>query len=238
MLTADRHSLFWAALPPPQHCPSQPTRASQPPENIPHRLAEKWCAGAGQRGRAHWKSVSNSAASCELGGVFFRPAAPRSARRRCYRLRADRRCAAAFRAGRGRKSGLCRNIQGPTGGFGHTGPQGFTHPVDSRPQGQARRLQTWFQRPQFHGESIAYGRAVRLTDVAASDLSPPDAAAAFTAGQIDAWAIWDPYFAVAEKRPEARVLATAEGHRRIMVVFSQQWRLYRCAWRCADGCPR
>lgn len=50
-----------------------------------------------------------------------------------------------------------------------------------------------------------------ITDVNASDLSPSDAAAAFTAGQIDAWAIWDPFFAVAEKRPETRVLATAEG---------------------------
>jgi sulfonate transport system substrate-binding protein len=50
-----------------------------------------------------------------------------------------------------------------------------------------------------------------VTDINASDLSPSDAAAAFTAGQIDAWAIWDPYFAVAEKRPETRVLTTAEG---------------------------
>lgn len=50
-----------------------------------------------------------------------------------------------------------------------------------------------------------------VTDIVASDLSPPDAAAAFTAGQIDAWTIWDPYFAVAEKRPEARVLATGKG---------------------------
>jgi sulfonate transport system substrate-binding protein len=50
-----------------------------------------------------------------------------------------------------------------------------------------------------------------VTDINASDLSPSDAAAAFTAGQIDAWSIWDPYFAVAEKRPETRVLTTAEG---------------------------
>jgi len=29
-------------------------------------------------------------------------------------------------------------------------------------------------------------------------LSPPDGAAAFARGSIDAWAIWDPYFAIGE----------------------------------------
>lgn len=48
-------------------------------------------------------------------------------------------------------------------------------------------------------------------DVQASDLAPPDALAAFCSGAIDAWAIWDPYFAVAEADPNARVLTTAEG---------------------------
>ncbi|WEX73801.1 aliphatic sulfonate ABC transporter substrate-binding protein [Sinorhizobium numidicum] len=50
-----------------------------------------------------------------------------------------------------------------------------------------------------------------ITDVEAADLPPPDAAAAFKTGSIDAWAIWDPYYAVAEADPEARVLTTAEG---------------------------
>lgn len=48
-------------------------------------------------------------------------------------------------------------------------------------------------------------------DVAASDLAPPDALAAFRSGSIDAWTIWDPYFAVAEADPATRVLTTAEG---------------------------
>lgn len=48
-------------------------------------------------------------------------------------------------------------------------------------------------------------------DVEAVDLAPPDALAAFRSGAIDAWAIWDPYFAVAEADPDARVLTTAEG---------------------------
>jgi sulfonate transport system substrate-binding protein len=41
-------------------------------------------------------------------------------------------------------------------------------------------------------------------------LSPPDASAAFAGGSIDAWAIWDPYFAAAEKRQGARVLVRAQ----------------------------
>jgi len=36
-------------------------------------------------------------------------------------------------------------------------------------------------------------------DITPVYLSPPDAAAAFTRGNIDAWAVWDPYFAIGEK---------------------------------------
>jgi sulfonate transport system substrate-binding protein len=50
-----------------------------------------------------------------------------------------------------------------------------------------------------------------IGDVNSLDLGPPDAAAAFASGQIDAWAIWDPYYAVAAQEPGVRVLATAEG---------------------------
>ncbi len=50
-----------------------------------------------------------------------------------------------------------------------------------------------------------------LGDINAFDLAPPDAAAAFAGGQIDAWAIWDPYYAVQAADPNTRVLATTEG---------------------------
>jgi sulfonate transport system substrate-binding protein len=45
-------------------------------------------------------------------------------------------------------------------------------------------------------------------DITPVYLSPPDAAAAFTRGSIDVWAVWDPYFAIGEKRG-GRVLAHA-----------------------------
>lgn len=48
-------------------------------------------------------------------------------------------------------------------------------------------------------------------DVESVDLPPPDAAAAFKNGSVDAWSIWDPYFAIAEKDPNARLLTTSEG---------------------------
>jgi ABC-type nitrate/sulfonate/bicarbonate transport system substrate-binding protein len=41
-------------------------------------------------------------------------------------------------------------------------------------------------------------------------LQPPDATAAFRQGAIDAWSIWDPFYAVAERDPGTRVLTTAE----------------------------
>ena len=42
-------------------------------------------------------------------------------------------------------------------------------------------------------------------------LPPADARAAFERGSLDAWTIWDPFFALAEARPGVRVLSLARG---------------------------
>lgn len=42
-------------------------------------------------------------------------------------------------------------------------------------------------------------------------LQPSDARAAFQKGSVDAWAIWDPYFAVAQRTTGARVLTDGTG---------------------------
>jgi len=46
-------------------------------------------------------------------------------------------------------------------------------------------------------------------DIVPVSLAPADAAAAFERGGIDAWSIWDPYFAMYETRPGVRVLANS-----------------------------
>ncbi|MHB2207893.1 aliphatic sulfonate ABC transporter substrate-binding protein [Methylobacterium sp. CM6257] len=46
-------------------------------------------------------------------------------------------------------------------------------------------------------------------DIEPVTLAPADAAAAFARGSIDAWTIWDPYFAIAEQGEGVRVLALA-----------------------------
>ncbi len=46
-------------------------------------------------------------------------------------------------------------------------------------------------------------------DITPVYLAPPDAGPAFARGSIDAWSIWDPYFAIGEKRQGARVLASS-----------------------------
>lgn len=48
-------------------------------------------------------------------------------------------------------------------------------------------------------------------DIDNIDLPPPDAGAAFKNSSIDAWSIWDPFYAVAEADPDTRVLITSEG---------------------------
>ena len=41
-------------------------------------------------------------------------------------------------------------------------------------------------------------------------LAPADAVAAFTTGRVDAWTIWDPYFAIAETKHGARILVSSD----------------------------
>jgi sulfonate transport system substrate-binding protein len=44
-------------------------------------------------------------------------------------------------------------------------------------------------------------------------LSPADATAAFNGGNVDAWVVWDPFFAIAEERYGARVIADTRDKR-------------------------
>ena len=46
-------------------------------------------------------------------------------------------------------------------------------------------------------------------DIAPVYLSPPDAGPAFANGSIEAWAIWDPYFAIGESKQNGRILINA-----------------------------
>ena len=49
-----------------------------------------------------------------------------------------------------------------------------------------------------------------LSDIEVVYLPPSDARAAFERGAVDAWVIWDPFFAAAEQQIGARVIATGE----------------------------
>jgi len=74
------------------------------------------------------------------------------------------------------------------------------------------------------GKKVAFARAssahnltiaaldkagLSIEDIEPAYLAPADAAAAFARGSVDAWTIWDPYFAIAEVRPGVRVLASS-----------------------------
>ena len=47
------------------------------------------------------------------------------------------------------------------------------------------------------------------SDITPVYLTPPDAVPAFANGSIEAWAVWDPYFAIGEKRQSGRILVNA-----------------------------
>jgi len=52
---------------------------------------------------------------------------------------------------------------------------------------------------------------LKYGDVQSVFLPPPDARAAFEKGAIDAWIIWDPFYAAAQKTLDAQLLADASG---------------------------
>lgn len=52
-----------------------------------------------------------------------------------------------------------------------------------------------------------------LKDIVPAYLAPADATAAFNGGTIDAWVVWDPYYAIAQQRYEARVIADTSDKR-------------------------
>jgi sulfonate transport system substrate-binding protein len=56
-------------------------------------------------------------------------------------------------------------------------------------------------------------------DITPIYLSPADAAAAFARGSIEAWAIWDPFFALAEQRYHPRVLTTSKDALHVNTYF-------------------
>jgi sulfonate transport system substrate-binding protein len=50
---------------------------------------------------------------------------------------------------------------------------------------------------------------LNYADITPVYLTPPDAGPAFANGSIDAWSIWDPYFAIGETKQKGRILVNA-----------------------------
>jgi sulfonate transport system substrate-binding protein len=99
-------------------------------------------------------------------------------------------------------------------------PKPDTSAVLVKPSSPLRRL------PDLRGRRIAVQRGssahyllvqalakggVAWADIQPVYLPPADARAAFERGAVDAWVIWDPYFAAAEVQGDVRVLATSRG---------------------------
>lgn len=74
----------------------------------------------------------------------------------------------------------------------------------------------------LRGKKVAFGKGssahnvtvkalaqagLKFDDIVPTYLSPADATAAFLGGNIDAWVVWDPYYAIAEQRYGARAIA-------------------------------
>ena len=63
----------------------------------------------------------------------------------------------------------------------------------------------------FHILQALKSVGLTMDDIKPVYLSPPDARAAFEKGSIDAWSIWDPFFAATQDTSDIRVLTTGVG---------------------------
>jgi sulfonate transport system substrate-binding protein len=54
---------------------------------------------------------------------------------------------------------------------------------------------------------------LKLSDIVPVYLSPTDATTAFSGGNIDVWAVWDPYYAIAQQHYDARSIADTSDKR-------------------------
>jgi len=61
-------------------------------------------------------------------------------------------------------------------------------------------------------KALALG-GLTIKDVEPTYLSPADATAAFNGGKVDAWVVWDPYYAIAQQHYKARVIADTSDKR-------------------------
>ena len=61
-------------------------------------------------------------------------------------------------------------------------------------------------------KALALG-GLTIRDVEPVYLSPADATAAFNGGKVDAWVVWDPYYAIAEQHYKARVITSTSDKR-------------------------
>ena len=64
---------------------------------------------------------------------------------------------------------------------------------------------------QYFLAKLLQKNGLQYTDVQHIHLPPPDARAAFEKGAVDAWIIWDPFLASAQKTLDARLLVDAKG---------------------------
>jgi sulfonate transport system substrate-binding protein len=81
---------------------------------------------------------------------------------------------------------------------------------------------------ELKGKRVAFGKGssahnvtvkalalagLSFKDIEPTYLAPADATAAFNGGNIDAWVVWDPYYAIAEQRYHGRVIADTSDRR-------------------------
>ncbi len=103
--------------------------------------------------------------------------------------------------------------------IGHSGPAPLGEGILVQKEGEIKTLK------DLKGKKVAFNRGsnvhylllnaltqagLTISDIHPVNLTPAAARAAFETGQIDAWAIWDPYLAAGAALPSARLLTNAE----------------------------
>jgi sulfonate transport system substrate-binding protein len=146
----------------------------------------------------------------DMDGVSGRTAAPRIPQRGRHGFRSGGRSALDLRPGCRRQHRIC--------GLEPASPKNEAIIV---PKDSPIRAVTDLKRKRValnKGSNVNYlivkaleANGLTYSDIVPAYLAPADARAAFERGSVDAWVIWDPYYAAAELSLGARAIADGTG---------------------------
>ena len=211
-MSLSRRSASWARPQPSPPRQRAALRNRRRAPRVPHRLPEEWCHRRRQaEGRHRTAPETPRHRDREVARIPIRPAASRGLERRLRRFRDDRRHPADLAQAAGADLVYAATI--PQASSAVLVPEGSSIASVVALKGKKIAFTKGSSSHNFIVQVLKKA-GIAYTEVTPVNLSPADAAAAFARGSVDAWTIWDPFFAARRKKSECEADRPHRRHRR------------------------